>query len=576
VIEHYVEPQPETSKLARLTLRSRSALPPFLNIVGAAGYLLCIVFSVTPLVRLPDRVIRLSIPLGSILARAGAWLPGDLDLGGNPQDSQTGSAMVLFLCLMALAFAFYAMYAWGVARQPAQNGYHRRLRSLIWIVTALAGLIYVFTPAMLSHDILVYASYSRLLTIYHANPYFIPLSAFPHDPYVPLDYYASSVAAYGPLWLAVCGIMGLIAGPQPFSYVLAYRLLALAAHLLNTWLVGRTLREMNQSQRTITLGMALYALNPLVLLESSLGGHNDVFMMTLLLAGILLAARAERREGLLSPGGYLPPLIMFTFAALVKFTTLPVIALYLVLLAWKARHQARVPATPVRFASPVGWKQAIRVTLFSTGAVILVALAFYGPFWIGHSLTDIHNSFTSPPSAQFSENSMLRAIGTWSRMSLTADQRASNVVIGLLSQRSIWDAINYVSLGIACILSALALWRSPTLHTWLLASLAALGVLLIVTPWFYSWYITWIVSLAAVSVELRHTRAGRALLACTLTFSASALLTYLFVAEIPPFGMWIGLDFLWTIAPPVAALLVTIATFHPAKTQRPGEGSEGG
>ncbi len=69
--------------------------------------------------------------------------------------------------------------------------------------------------------------------------------------------------------------------------------------LLNTWLVGRTLRIMGRSPRIRALGMLLYGLNPLVLLESAQNAYNDVVMLTFVLLGILLLARAEQRGELL-------------------------------------------------------------------------------------------------------------------------------------------------------------------------------------------------------------------------------------------------------------------------------------
>ncbi len=367
--------------------------------------------------------------------------------------------------------------------------------------------------------------------------------------------------------MAVCGIIGFIAGPQPVSYVLAFRLLALAAHLLNTWLVGRTLHAMDRSPRTVTLGMALYALNPLVLLESGLGGHNDVLMMSFILAGMLLAARAEQRNRLLSPGGYLPRSWPSHWRRWSNSRCCR--SLRSTSSCSPGKHGGPRSRLAHRCASPaaIGWKQAILVSALAAGVADTLALAFYGPFWIGHSLSAIHASLTSPPSAQFAENSILRAIGQWSSDNLTDGQRAGNIAVRLLSARSTWDDINYAILGLACVLGVIALWRSPTLNTLLLTSLAALGALLIVTPWFYSWYITWIIGLAALVVSLRHTRAGRALLAFSLAFSASALLTYLFLPGIPPFGLWSGLVFLVTIAPPIFVMLVTTMIWRPSRTR---------
>lgn len=535
-----------------------------LPLLSAFGYILCILLTVAPLSRIPDPVIHLQTPFGSVLALAGAWLPTNLGLAADTTASQASSQYVLFLGLLALAFLFYGLLAWFIARQPQDGVISRRVQMVIWTAALIAGLIYVFTPAMLSHDILVYTSYSRLLANYHANPYFVPLSHFSHDPFVPLNYWAGSVAAYGPLWLLLCGLLGFVAGPQPVGYILAFRLFALVAHLVNTWLVGKTLRATGGSQRTVTLGMLLYALNPLVLLESSLGGHNDVFMVTLLLAGLWLAARAQQREQLLLPYGYLPPVMAFTLAALVKFTTLPVIGLFVVFVAWNAWKGNQSTGRSAHQTNARRWLPTIEVILLSTISACFVALVFYGPFWIHHNLHDILKSFSSPPSALFAENSILRAILAWNH-NTSLPVGLPGKLLSFFSSRKVWDDLNIAIVGLTCIAGAAWLWRSPTLRTFTLASLFTLGALLLVTPWFYSWYITWLVGLAVVALPLRSSRAGRALLAFTLAFSASALLTYLYKDGYAPFGIWTGFICLVTIVPPLLAFLLALAFWRPSR-----------
>ena len=560
MIEKPVEERPPTEKspgVPATMVATRLILPPVLCTIA---FVLCVLFMVAPLSRIPDPVIQLQTPLGGLLARIGSWLPNDFGLDANAQASQVNSNYLEFLGLIALLFVIYGVCVLYIARLPAESGVHRQTRYLLWTGAALAGLIFVFTPAMLSHDILVYASYSRLLANYHANPYFAPIAAFPHDPYFPLNYWGKTVAAYGPLWLAVCGFLGFLAGPQPIDYVLAFRLFALAAHLFNIWLVTKTLREMGQSPRTITLGALLYAWNPLVLLESGLGGHNDVFMMTFLLLGVFLTVRAQQHGTLPSPRGYLPPLIAFTLAALVKFTTLPVIALFIVFIAWKAWHASR--SHSVEVTSVHHWKPALSAAVISGITLGVIALVFYGPFWIGHSIYDIQLSFTTPPSALFAENSILRAILVWGHDHRLPADTMGSILIQIFSIRKIWDDINIAILGIMCIVGAIWMWHAPSIRTFTLAALAALGALLIVTPWFFDWYITWLIGLAAVSLPLSHSRVGRALLAFTLTFSASAFLTYLFKDGYPPFGIWTGLVCLTTIVPPLLAFLIAFITWH--------------
>src|SRR5258708_35967384 len=164
------------------------------------------------------------------------------------------------MALIVLAFAIHGLCALLIQRRPPAH--NQPALRLIRLVTSVAGLIYVFTPAMLSHDVFVYASYGRVLAVYHTNPYFAPLSAFPQDPFNALNYWANATAAYGPVWIYICSLWGFVLGPQALGYVLAFRLFALAMHLLNTWLVATTLRTSGQSSRVVLLGTLLYAWNP--------------------------------------------------------------------------------------------------------------------------------------------------------------------------------------------------------------------------------------------------------------------------------------------------------------------------
>lgn len=532
----------------------------FFLVLGIIAFVLCTGLSVAPLSRIPDSVIRLQTPFGQQLAQLGAWIPNDLGLTANHQSSQNSTNYVEFLVLIALAFAIYGLCALFIQRRAPQaenHKNHNRTLLLIWLGAILAGCIYIFTPAMLSHDIFVYASYSRLLAVYHANPYFVPISAYPHDPFTALNYWAHAISAYGPVWLAICSLFGFVLGPQPLGYVLAFRLFALAVHLLNTWLVTTTLRASGQSSRVVTLGTLLYAWNPLVLLESSLGGHNDVFMVTLLLLGILLGIRAEKKGQLTHARGYLPPIVAFTIAVLVKFTTLPLVVLFIIFVACRALRPTLSPALPIRETISLRWRPALLTVCIATITSALVALTCYGPFWIGHSIQGIYSSFTNTPSALYAENSILRAILAWGNAHPLPPHTWEYTLIQFFSSSKTWDYIDFATIAVVIMISALYLWHSPTIRTFVLASLATLGALLIVTPWFYSWYTTWLVGLAAVCLPLAHNRVGRSLLAFTLAFSASSFLTYLFKDGYQPFGIWIGLAFLTTILPPLLIFLVS-------------------
>ena len=242
-----------------------------------------------------------------------------------------------------------------------------------------AGVIYVLTPSALSHDAGVYAGYGRIIVTYHANPYYTSLSAFPHDPLFQLDDWRDAVAAYGPLWLIVCALSTFVAGSSILHYIFFYRILGLIAHLLNIWLVTTILRKTKRSARLVVLGTLLYAWNPLVLLESGLGGHNDIVMVTCILFGILLCVQAEQYE-FLQARHYLPPIIAFTCAALIKFTATPLIVFYLILVARRVFTHEQWSQQQELTYRRYRWLTTLQIVSGATLVSCLLAILLYIPF----------------------------------------------------------------------------------------------------------------------------------------------------------------------------------------------------
>jgi hypothetical protein len=515
-----------------------------------AAFIVCTLVSVAPLNRLAGQTFLLYLPTNPLLLGWGSWLPYNL----RPRASMITTNDLAFLILMALAFVIYGLGALFISRQPLQADYRRMLR-LVCLGSFLVGLIYLFTPALLSRDLYVYADYGRLIVAYHANPYFTARAAFPQDPITSLDGWANATSAYGPVWLAICSFWSLLIGASPLGYLFAFRLFALAAHLLNTLLVAANLRGLGRPPRTIALGAFLYALNPLALMESSLGAHNDTFMVTLILLGILLCRRAEQ-DGFARPSRYLPPVLAFTMAALVKFAAAPIIVFYVIVIAcYEFRRRAPGAVSPGRKASRIAVSllaaaRGSRKILTTVGGAFALALVLYAPFWFGHGIRAIVGSFSTPPSAYFAQNSFLRAIYN---AGLPTKASWTYLPHSILSQHGLWNAISLFTLLFFMCLGGIWLRRAPGTQTLMLVTLTTLGALLIVTPWFFAWYVTWLVALACACLA-SGVRYGRGLLAFAFTFSVTALTTYLF-NNYPPIGVWSGLALLIMDVPLLIAFL---------------------
>jgi hypothetical protein len=526
----------------------------------ALALILSMLVSIAPLLHLAGKSYLLSIPTNPFLLLWGAWLPYDLHLTHPPRASMLDTNDISIAVLLLLQFTFYALCAMAMHRQPIQGNFKRVLR-LIWLVAIVAGIIYVLTPSMPSRDIFVYAGYGRTIVEHHANPYFVPFSAFPQDPLTSFDDWRYSTAAYGPAWLLISSIGAFFLGATPMANVLGFRSVGLGLFLFNTWLVYAILRKMGRSSRTVAIGTLLFAWNPLVLMESCLGGHNDIFMITFILLGILLSVNAEQHN-FARPVYYLTPIFAFTLAVLVKFTALPIVGIYLLYLARYTLYPVPTASSANQQKPSLHWGSMLTKVLLAGIAGSLICGIFYAPFFIGHSLHDIVHSFSTPPSSLFSENSLLRAIVEWIKAnSLPAQTSWTITVLSQLNHRYIWDWISYATLLCMLIIGAVYIWRIPTTRTMVLVALASFGVLLVITPWFFSWYVTWLVSLAAVSLSDTNDRLGKALLAFTLTFSATAFVSYSAITH------WSILSWLTMIGPPllVFGAFVTFKhkpTFH--------------
>ncbi|MDQ6660995.1 MAG: hypothetical protein M3Z24_08530, partial [Chloroflexota bacterium] len=287
--------------------------------------------------------------------------------------------------------------------------------------------------------------------------------------------------------------------------------------LINTLLVTATLRTMGRSPRTVVGGTLLYAWNPLILLESSYSGHNDVFMVTFLLLGILLAARAEHRSPI-RLRGYVWPLIAFTCAALIKFIAFPMLVFFMLALIFNGlRSQA---------GGRLQWRVGLSRGLWASLIALGVGLIGYAPFWIGHGISEISNSFSSQPSAQRNSNSLDAFIGAIKRIYGTPD------VFNFLTQRTTWSVILVVVMACAFIGGAISLWRErpATIRTVTLVTSLALVAFIFVTPWFFAWYATWAASLMIVCLPIVKRRGERVLLAFSLAYTLSVFAIYYFVA----------------------------------------------
>lgn len=148
-----------------------------------------------------------------------------------------------------------------------------------WKIVGVTVVVLVFSyPAAFSYDFFNYMFTAKSVLIYHKNPYdVIPIQFAPVDPWLNFMRWTHLPSAYTPLWIGLT-LPAYLAG---FGYFLTimWNLKALVAafHIATIIGIGKVLRKAEPQARL--LGMAIFALNPLIMIENLVSSHNDVVMM---------------------------------------------------------------------------------------------------------------------------------------------------------------------------------------------------------------------------------------------------------------------------------------------------------
>jgi hypothetical protein len=362
------------------------------------------------------------------LAAACAW-PGDSPLeplhGGHPE----GDARWAWLYLGAAVGAFIA-YVIGLGLLV-----RRASRVVPIAVIALAiQLAPLAAPLLLSTDAWTYWGYGRIAAVHDANPYEDEPSQFANDPSFPFigTEWHDTTSVYGPAFTLASEPIAEAAGASEDAAAWIYKTLAALAVCASAVLAARL------SARK-AFAWAFVGWNPLLALHFAGGGHNDAWMVVLVLAGLALLAVEQRRLGGAA----------WALAIAVKWV--PLVLLPLHALAERNRGQ--------------------RLGYVGLGAVAVVIAAVatwrYGFAWIG-ALGPLAGN--AGEGTSFALPRRLETIGV-----------PYALAVGVL----------VAAFAVAYLLLVREAWRGR-------ARLAlAACLLLLATPYLVAWYVVWAVPLAA-------------------------------------------------------------------------------
>ena len=266
---------------------------------------------------------------------------------------------------LAVSVGYYAIFAWScvVALWLVYLKLIWHLRGseldhrLVLAGALTLGIVALTIPPVFSTDVFSYAMFGRLAAVYHLNPYVATArSASPSDLLMPYLYWRDIPSPYGPLWTLVSEVIASGRHATPVMLTLRFKLVSLAAVLIDGWLVYVLVRR--RWPQHASWAYLAFAWNPMVLVEGVVVGHNDTLILTVVLASAYLLARTRSQLAFVG----------LTASGLVKYSTVPVLG---------------IAGLRLLLRTPLSKRMGLLLRL-GLIAVVLPVVTF-APYWTGFS-----------------------------------------------------------------------------------------------------------------------------------------------------------------------------------------------
>lgn len=190
-----------------------------------------------------------------------------LSIGYYQRPLSTG----FFIVIIAALFVLYLIVLSQAAKEALSV---KQVWNIIIVVLCILLLSY---PAF-SYDMFNYMFTAKTVLVYQKNPYgVIPLQFSGFDPYLTFMRWTHLPSAYGPIWIGLT-LPFYLSGLGYFLVTLwNFKLLMAGFYALCALGIVKILNVF--TKENTALGLTLFALNPLIMIESLVSAHNDIVMM---------------------------------------------------------------------------------------------------------------------------------------------------------------------------------------------------------------------------------------------------------------------------------------------------------
>jgi hypothetical protein len=148
----------------------------------------------------------------------------------------------------------------------------------LWVLIGCVTVIGVFAYPAFSYDIFNYLFTAKTVLVYGKDPYIVkPIFFTGFDPWLNFMRWTHLVSAYTPLWIGLSTIPYILGFGYFLLILLNTKIFLAVFFLLTAWGISKIVELRNPKQKAFAL--AVFALNPLVIIEAVVNPHNDIVMM---------------------------------------------------------------------------------------------------------------------------------------------------------------------------------------------------------------------------------------------------------------------------------------------------------
>lgn len=183
----------------------------------------------------------------------------------------------LYLIVISILFVLYGLTLHQIKKKSFPRKY------LFGVIIGISGILF-FSYNAFSYDLFNYIFDAKIFTHYFQNPYFHKALDFSEDPMLSFMHWTHRVYPYGPSWLLITIPLSFFGFNIFLLTFYLFKALSVIAFVSIAFLIEKIAKKIGINS---LFAIAVFCLNPLVIIESLVSSHNDIVMAALALLALL-------------------------------------------------------------------------------------------------------------------------------------------------------------------------------------------------------------------------------------------------------------------------------------------------